>query len=148
MLNLLQNCEKYTHSGEVRVLIKNSRKRENCIKINVQDTGMGIDPENLEKIRQQINDLLLYKKSQELLIRSHPKLGPDEQLIKSEGVIFLDQISEKRGIGLGFQISTLLVAALSPDIQTSIKIKSASSQGTTVRLYIQNHKKEVQGVEM
>jgi hypothetical protein len=46
-----------------------------------------------------------------------------EEIDKSD-ILFLNQICQSRGVGLGLQISTLLAKALSPGLEKVLKIKS------------------------
>ncbi|QKJ31215.1 response regulator [Mucilaginibacter mali] len=50
--NLISNAVKFTHKGSITILVREETRNGNKIKINftVADTGIGIDPQNLEKI--------------------------------------------------------------------------------------------------
>ncbi|GAB3916077.1 PAS domain S-box protein [Mucilaginibacter boryungensis] len=50
--NLLSNAIKFTHKGNITVLIREETRDSKRIKLNftVADTGIGIDPKNLEKM--------------------------------------------------------------------------------------------------
>ena len=54
LFNLLGNAVKFTHGGFVRVVVKFSPSNEDChrgiLEIAVRDNGVGISPENLEKL--------------------------------------------------------------------------------------------------
>jgi signal transduction histidine kinase len=54
LFNLLGNAVKFTHGGFVRVVVKFSPSDEDChrgiLEIAVRDNGVGISPENLEKL--------------------------------------------------------------------------------------------------
>jgi PAS domain S-box-containing protein len=48
LLNLLSNAAKFTHAGEISVTVR--PVAENLIEFSVKDTGIGIDPSQLEQI--------------------------------------------------------------------------------------------------
>ena len=52
LTNLLGNAIKYTHKGEitVRVAVRSKSDREACLEFIVQDTGIGISPEDQQKL--------------------------------------------------------------------------------------------------
>ena len=54
LFNLLGNAVKFTHGGFVRVIVKFSPSQDNprhgLLEIAVRDTGVGISPENLDKL--------------------------------------------------------------------------------------------------
>ena len=52
LTNLLGNAIKYTHKGEitVRVAVRSKSDREACLEFLVQDTGIGISPEDQQKL--------------------------------------------------------------------------------------------------
>jgi PAS domain S-box-containing protein len=49
LLNLLSNAVKFTHKGEIGVVVK-SGKRENSIRFEVVDTGIGLSNQQIQKI--------------------------------------------------------------------------------------------------
>ncbi len=54
VLNLLGNAMKFTHAGEVAVLVQQERRTEDVlVRITVQDTGIGIRPEDYDKLFQK-----------------------------------------------------------------------------------------------
>ncbi|GAB3929737.1 PAS domain-containing hybrid sensor histidine kinase/response regulator [Mucilaginibacter myungsuensis] len=50
--NLVSNAIKFTHKGGITILIREDSRTENKVKLNftVADTGIGIEPKNLDKI--------------------------------------------------------------------------------------------------
>ncbi|MGO8744943.1 MAG: CheR family methyltransferase [Thermoguttaceae bacterium] len=52
LTNLVGNAIKYTHKGEitVRVAVRSQSDREACLEFLVQDTGIGISPEDQQKL--------------------------------------------------------------------------------------------------
>ena len=52
LTNLVGNAIKYTHKGEiaVRVAVRSKTDREACLEFLVQDTGIGISPEDQQKL--------------------------------------------------------------------------------------------------
>ncbi len=54
-LNLLGNAEKFTNHGEIIIGVKQILNTENKVRLDlsVSDTGMGMDPDQLEKIFEQ-----------------------------------------------------------------------------------------------
>lgn len=49
--NLLSNAVKYTHSGSVKLFVRGIRDKDTFIlHISIEDTGMGIKPEDMEKL--------------------------------------------------------------------------------------------------
>lgn len=59
IFNLLTNAVKYTSSGKVTMTLGFTRSCEDMImlKVNVRDTGMGISPENQQKLFRDFNRL-------------------------------------------------------------------------------------------
>ncbi|RQP25026.1 PAS domain-containing hybrid sensor histidine kinase/response regulator [Piscinibacter terrae] len=50
LLNLLSNAVKFTDRGEVRLRVAKARGDATALRFEVEDTGVGIEPEHLEKI--------------------------------------------------------------------------------------------------
>jgi len=49
LLNLLSNAVKFTHSGTIRLTVE---KEDDSVSISVADTGIGIEPDDLERVFQ------------------------------------------------------------------------------------------------
>ena len=52
LINLISNAVKFTHSGEIQVLLSSEQKKKNgcVVKIKVMDTGVGVPSDKLDKI--------------------------------------------------------------------------------------------------
>ena len=50
LLNLLSNSAKFTKEGDISIKVLNSNKIENAIDFIVADTGIGMNPEQVEKV--------------------------------------------------------------------------------------------------
>lgn len=50
LINLIGNAVKFTETGGVQLILQTLPERENGIRFTVQDTGIGIPPEQIEKI--------------------------------------------------------------------------------------------------
>ena len=99
LINLIGNALKFTIAGEVTVQIKPDNKDNNCIKIIVFDTGIGIKDEDKEGLFKMYG--------------------------KSEGVPGIN----KNGVGLGLTISNSLAKVLGGAINENKGIEMESSFG-------------------
>ena len=50
LLNLLSNSAKFTKEGEISITVSNSESLENAIDFTVADTGIGMTPDQVEKV--------------------------------------------------------------------------------------------------
>jgi signal transduction histidine kinase len=87
LLNLLSNAVKFTSKGEVRIAA--ARDGRDHVRIAVQDTGIGIKPEDVEKIFDDFRQV-------------------DQSPTREYG-----------GTGLGLSITRKLIALLNGDIEVS-----------------------------
>ncbi|CAD8046193.1 unnamed protein product [Paramecium sonneborni] len=109
IMNLLSNAVKYTQP-KGSILIECIQNEDKAIIISIQDSGMGIKPENLEKLFQEfsrVNDL------------ENQKANPF-------------------GIGLGLMISNELAKLLSRNPQIGIQVQSEYGSGSKFYFEIEN----------
>jgi len=109
VLNLLNNAIKFTKKGFVR-LSAMPTETPGCVKISVQDSGIGMTKEDVKK------------------------LFSDYTCIE-----FADRAAiNPTGIGLGLSIANNLVKLLGPKRQKGIAVESTPNQGPTFSFIVEN----------
>lgn len=105
VLNLLSNALKFTFKGKITLKAKyvNDCAYDNYVEIQVEDTGIGIKPEDTSKLFQEFTQIG----------------GEDE--IKS---------LNSKGVGLGLTIADQLARRLSSSLLQGISVKSTFGQGS------------------
>ena len=92
LVNLVSNALKFTTKGGVRIKVKKDKMNNSKIKVSVKDTGVGISPENINKLFTEFGKL-----------EQHSNLNPN-------------------GIGLGLKICKEIVEKLGGTIEVKSKI--------------------------
>jgi signal transduction histidine kinase len=97
LINLLSNAIKFTDEGSVRVIVEEKGER---LMLSVQDTGVGIAPENIEHIFEEFRQL------DQSIARRHPGTGLGLAITKSLVQMMQGSITVESKIGVGstFQI--------------------------------------------
>ena len=109
ILNLLSNAVKFTKEGSIRLtaeLINQAR----CVKISVEDSGIGMSQENIKK-----------------LFSNYTNIEFDER-----------QTMNPTGVGLGLNIASNLVQLLSPKDHQNISARSVLNEGSIFSFVIEN----------
>jgi signal transduction histidine kinase len=98
--NLVVNAIKYTESGMVELSARLNQKEESNIEIVVADTGIGIKPENLEKINER------FYREDETLVGQYGGYGLGLSIVKQLVDLFGGklQASSKKGEGSTFTV--------------------------------------------
>jgi len=109
ILNLLNNALKFTFTGSVT--LKASCVGANCVRISVQDTGIGMKESEMKGLFLEA-------------ITSHEKHS--------------DIFSKSKGIGLGLKIANKLVKKLGPPHKDAIRAESEEGKGSCFTFFIQN----------
>ncbi|MEQ6121940.1 ATP-binding protein [Reichenbachiella sp. MALMAid0571] len=109
--NLVVNAIKYTNKGEINLIAKVNKNTGSQFEVIVSDTGIGISPENIEKIKERF-----YREKEEISDR-YTGYGLGLSIVKQLTDLFggtLDVKSQKEK-GSVFKVSLPLVAAETND---------------------------------
>ncbi len=120
LLNLLSNALKFTQAGEVQVKVRELERGESdiLIQIEVQDTGIGLTPDQLERLFQ-------------------PFEQADTSTTRKYG-----------GTGLGLSITRRLVEMMSGQVWVESEPGVGSCFGFTARLGLQSQQRSMDGEDM
>ena len=99
ILNLVNNALKFTSQGHIEVTVE---KMESAVKISIADTGIGITPEDQQKLFKEFSKV---------------DLGKDMHI-------------NSTGVGLGLAISNSLVKILGPNDNSGITLASTPEIGS------------------
>ncbi len=93
--HLLANAIKFTHSGGVELRVIRDSPAEDILRIEVQDTGIGIPPEQMERIFES------FRQVDSGLSRMYPGLGLGLALAKKLASLMQGEISVSSTLGQG-----------------------------------------------
>ena len=110
ILNLVNNSIKFTQEGFVKVIVKSSQKHSNCLKITVDDSGMGMSKNDVGK---------LFKKFTHIDHQNQATINPT-------------------GVGLGLNIAYNLAELLGPPENQGITVSSTPNLGSSFSFYLEN----------
>lgn len=110
LLNLLSNALKFTHHGTIKIRIEDLTEfpTQPLVRFTVEDTGIGIQHEDISKLFQLFGKLEC-----------------------SKGL-------NKTGIGLGLTISKMLSRLLSPEHTDGLQVESIYGVGSKFFFYVSN----------
>jgi len=114
LINLLTNALKFTMKGEIGIRLEPWGLDQKIIKISVFDTGIGMNYENVQRIRA------VFKKNE-----------------------FIEKLSEStHGIGVGLMMAHLVAKRLGPKISklSGLKIESIEGEGSAFWFYLDTQK--------
>lgn len=114
LINLLTNALKFTMKGEIGIRLEPWGLDQKIIKISVFDTGIGMNYENVQRIRA------VFKKNE-----------------------FIEKLSEStHGIGVGLMMAHLVAKRLGPKISklSGLKIESREGEGSAFWFYLDTQK--------
>ena len=106
--NLVGNALKFTFEGSIKIIIENQNNHRNLVKFTIEDTGLGIKPEDLTR------------------------------LFKLFGTVEGSRKQNPTGCGLGLVISQDLARRLGPDIGGGIFVTSIWGEGSKFSFTIQD----------
>jgi len=115
VLNLLNNSIKFTQEGFVKLTVKASQKYSNCLKIRVDDSGMGMNQKDLSKLFTRFTHI------------EHPSR----------------ETVNPGGAGLGLNIAYNLAELLGSPNNKAIKVSSTPNLGSSFSFILENKTKAV-----
>ena len=115
LLNLLSNSVKFTIEGEVSIILKLDDSNHNLIHFSVQDTGIGMKSENLERLFSNYTKI---------------DLGENQHL-------------NSAGCGLGLSIANKLAMALGRGETDHMKVESKYGEGSKFMFTIENKARDI-----
>jgi len=118
VLNLLNNAIKFTKEGTVKLTAMPMLKAS-WVKISVEDSGIGINQENIKK-----------------LFSSYTQ-------IEFEG----KQIMNPNGVGLGLKITSNLAKLLAPKVHSGIDVSSVPGQGSVFSFILEDKDTKIEDCE-
>ena len=113
VLNLLNNAIKFTQKGQVLLLVTPTDD-PNCLKIAVQDSGIGITEDNMKK---------LFSNYTHIDFADREAINPT-------------------GVGLGLKIAYSLAKLLGPAYQQGITVESVPGTGSTFSFLVEDRPNE------
>ena len=111
--NLLHNAMKFTKEGTIKLSAKSLDDQPNCVKVTVEDSGIGMNRENVQK---------LFSHYTRIEFEGKQKMNP-------------------RGVGLGLNIASNLVELLAPKAHPNISVSSTPNQGSIFSFILENKEK-------
>ena len=111
LLNLLSNASKFTKEGKIKLLVNDSKKEDNIIDFVVADSGIGMTPDQVDKVFQ-------------------PFTQADEKTTRKFG-----------GTGLGLTITKMFAEMMGGDIYLNSKVGEGTTFTVSIPRIVQDAKK-------
>ena len=112
LLNLLSNSAKFTNDGTITISVVNSKANRNAVDINISDTGIGMTPDQVDKVFK-------------------PFTQADEKTTRKFG-----------GTGLGLTITKMFAEMMGGDINLKSKEGEGTTFTVTIPTMVSDPKKQ------
>ncbi len=136
LINLVGNAVKFTSAGEIEVKISQaeSRKHQHQLTFSVRDTGIGIAPDNLERIFES------FTQNDNSTTRHYGGTGLGLSISRNLVSLMGGQLSAESQLGLGSTFSFTVwleqATAVAPADQPAIAQREGNSRGSLAGLRI------------